>query len=272
MIDKVRSIGLTAKGAVYIIVGGLTAASALQLGGGEEAGKSSTIGFIAKQPFGKVLLGILALGVFAYALWRIYAFFVDPKDKGSDAKAWAKRSYSLVSAAIYGGFGISVVKAALGGGSSGGGDDEKQDFAAKLLDAPAGAIILGAVGVAVFGFALYQLSRAYNAKFMDSIRVTDPSKRDMIEKSGRAGYAARGAVFGVMGYFVVTAAITKNPDMIRGTEGAFGYLHEQSYGAILMGVVAVGLLLYGVYGVMKGLFTNVPHDEPDASDIPSPSF
>jgi hypothetical protein len=262
MIDTLRSVGLYSKGVVYLIVGGLTAAAALEMGG-EQAGKSATIDFLLNQPFGNALLWVLSAGIIAFVIWRLYAFFVDPKDKGSDAKGWTRRSYALISALIYGSFGFTAVKVALGTGSSGGSGEKKEALAATILKAPGGPYLLGTVGLIVCGFALYQLARGYNLKFLNNLRLTDPAKRDLLERSGRLGYFARAVVFGVIGYFVIRAAFAQNPEVVMGTQGVFGFLHRQSYGGILMAAVAAGLVFYGVYSVLKGAFSRVPHEKPD---------
>lgn len=256
LIEKTRVVGLSAKGVVYMLVGGLTAMAALELGG-ETAGKSSTIHFLRAQPFGQLLLWILVGGLAAYVFWRIYAFFDDPRAKGDDATGWAQRSYSLISAAIYGSFGVSVARAALAG-DAGSGEDDKKHLAAQILQAPGGPWILGALGVVVCGFACYQAYRSYSANFMHHLRLKSPERRRLLQISGRVGYGARANVFGISGYFLLRTAIEQQPAMVKGTEGAFDYLSGQPWGHWLVGTVALGLIGYGAYSVLKGAFTRAP--------------
>ena len=62
--------GLVARGAVYGIIGLL--ALKLALGdGGKTTDQQGALQTIAGQPFGKVLLILMAIGLAGYALWRL---------------------------------------------------------------------------------------------------------------------------------------------------------------------------------------------------------
>ena len=62
--EKLARAGMVAKGAVYAIIGTLTAMAAFNLGG-TKSGKDNALQFLAGQPFGQVLLGALAIGYLA---------------------------------------------------------------------------------------------------------------------------------------------------------------------------------------------------------------
>ncbi|WP_221563371.1 DUF1206 domain-containing protein [Alkalihalobacillus sp. TS-13] len=47
-------------------------------------------------------------------------------------------------------------------------------------------------------------------------------------------------------------AWTPNPDEMIGLDGALGKIASQPYGQIMLGAIAVGLFLYGVFQVWKG--------------------
>ncbi|MGA9590924.1 MAG: DUF1206 domain-containing protein, partial [Salegentibacter sp.] len=70
-IAKVRSAGFFTKGLVYFLIGALTFMAALGLGG-DISSKDGVISFLLQLPLGKILVGIVALGLFAYSLWRLY--------------------------------------------------------------------------------------------------------------------------------------------------------------------------------------------------------
>ncbi len=56
-------------GVVYLLVGGLAALAALGQGGQTEGSRGALESVLA-APFGKVMLGIIALGLVGYATWR----------------------------------------------------------------------------------------------------------------------------------------------------------------------------------------------------------
>src|SRR4051794_9736067 len=68
-LENLARVGLIAYGLVHVLVAWL----ALQLawgGGGGEADQSGAMATLARQPFGKPLLWILALGLIALAVWQ----------------------------------------------------------------------------------------------------------------------------------------------------------------------------------------------------------
>ena len=66
-------------------------------------------------------------------------------------------------------------------------------------------------------------------------------------RAGRLGYAARGVVSGVIGAFLVQAAVQTDPDKALGLGGALRTLARQPFGPYLLGAVAAGLMAYGAF-------------------------
>lgn len=239
MINKIQTFGQTSKGFVYIIIGALTAMTAFDMGG-EKAGKSSVIDFLQNQPFGNLIIYILAIGIFAYALWRFYKAIADPKNKGDDASGFAKRFGYFSSGLLYGAFGFAV----LSGGSGG---SNKQQYVAQILDKSYGPLLVGLVGLIIIGVGIYQIYKGYSGKYLEELNATRSNQRDLLNKSGKFGYMARGIVFGIIGYFLIEAASTGNAEMVRSTQGAFSYLQNLTYGWLIMGLIAIGLLGHGIF-------------------------
>lgn len=95
----VARAGYLGKGVVYGVIGILAALAAFSTGG-ETTDSKGAIHAIGQQPFGQVLLGLLALGLLCYALWQFLSAFVDAEGKGSDAKGIAQRTGYFVSGVI----------------------------------------------------------------------------------------------------------------------------------------------------------------------------
>ena len=62
--------GLVARGVIYAIVGVLAIELALG-GGGKTTDQQGALAEIARQPFGKLLLVAMAIGLAGYAIWRL---------------------------------------------------------------------------------------------------------------------------------------------------------------------------------------------------------
>lgn len=84
-IERLARFGYAAKGVVYFIVGLLAMPVAFGIGS-KTAGTSGALQTIVTQPFGKFLLGVVAVGFISYTLWRFTQAFIDPEYQGTDAK------------------------------------------------------------------------------------------------------------------------------------------------------------------------------------------
>ena len=92
--------GYAAKGAVYVLVGVLAFMAAFGLGG-SISGPKEALESLKPKTFGEVLLGLVAVGLCCYSIWRFVQSFYDPDHKGREAKAIAVRvGYALFTSAI----------------------------------------------------------------------------------------------------------------------------------------------------------------------------
>ncbi|WP_148129269.1 DUF1206 domain-containing protein, partial [Dulcicalothrix desertica] len=73
----------------------------------------------------------------------------------------------------------------------------------------------------------------------------------------RFGIAARGFVFGIIGIFLVLAAIQVDGSEARGLGGTLAVLAQQPFGSWILGVVALGLIAYGIYSVIQARYRRI---------------
>ena len=240
--------GFAAKGLVYIIIGVLAVQVAIG-SGGQTTGPSGALGSIANQPFGQALLVIVSIGLFGYALWRLTQAWVDPEQEGSDAKGVVKRIGYAISGLIYAFLGVEAIRIVMGSSSGGGSDQQAQNWTAMLMSQPFGQWLVGIVGAIIIGTGGYQFYRAYSAKFKEKLKLQEMSatERTWAERSGRLGFAARGVVYAIMGWFLIQAAMTHSSEEAGGIGQALRELAQQPYGPWLLGVVALGLIAYGFF-------------------------
>ena len=253
-LNRLFSIGFVAKDIVYVLVGGLTLATVLGFASGSAEGPRGILRWLADQTFGSIVVGALGLGLLAYALWRLYRGFFDPKSEGADAKSAGKRVGYVVSGLANGTLGVLALRIAFGSGSSGG--NGQRSLVRSILELSWGEYLLMAIGVAIIGTGAYQAYKGYKARFVKDIHWSGVSD-DTIKKIGRYGHYARGLVFAIIGYFVILTGVKGDASEFKGTEGALEWLTQHSYGVWLLGLVSAGLLLYGVFAVMKGWFGSI---------------
>ena len=251
--------GYVAKGVIYLIIGGIAAQVAIGAGG-VVTDQKGVLHTIIEQPFGHILLGIVAVGLFGFAFWCFIQAVFDTEGKGTTAKGlMARIGYAAVgityAALAYGAFQLVV-----GSGSGGKGSNASaQDGTALLLKQPFGVALVIIVGLLVLGVACYLFYTAYAATFQAQLNgATLPAqvKKWMIAV-GRAGYAALGVVAIIIGVFLIVAALQHNASQAKGLDGVLQELAHQPFGQVLLGVVAVGLFAYGVYSLVEARYRRV---------------
>jgi hypothetical protein len=238
--------GFVARGLVYVIIGIL--AIRLALGdGGTSASQQGALRTIAAQPFGKALLILVAIGLGGYALLRLVRALLGRGPEGSDSGI--DRIGALASGIVYAGLCAIAAEILLGsgGGSSGG----AQKTTAGVFGWPAGTWLVGVAGVVLIGVGFYQGYRGISEDFLDDSKTEQmsPRVRIWIERIGIFGHLARMVVFALVGIFLVRAAVDYDPNKAVGLDGALAKVDHASYGPFLLGIVAAGLIAFGVYSL-----------------------
>lgn len=244
--------GYAAKGVVYLGIGWLAASAGFR--GGEAAGSREAIATLARESAGEPVLWLIGLGLMGFVVWRLVQAFVDPEGEGG-----AKRVAFLVSGLIYAGLSVWTIQAAMerggdaaAGGGSGGG------WTATLMRQPFGRWLVAAAGLAVAGYGVAELWKAYRARVADRLKPSLPSgTRRWVVRSARIGLAARGVVMLVIGALLVAAGWTSDPSGNQGLGGALQTLREQPYGPWLLGLVGVGLAAYGAYQLVQARYRRI---------------
>src|SRR5829696_9694962 len=88
--ERLARLGYATEGAMYTLIGLLAAGVAFGTGG-RATGQRGALEIVAGSPFGDVLVGLLALGLLGYALWRGVQAIADPDGEGTEVKALGKR-------------------------------------------------------------------------------------------------------------------------------------------------------------------------------------
>lgn len=248
--------GYAVKGIVYLIIGGLAGKVAIGEGGAT-TDRNGALRAIHEQPFGRFLLAVVAIGLVGYALWSLIQAVLDPERQGTDAKGIAARVAYGVVGLSYGALAVAAAQLVMGSGNGGkSSDTTTKDWTARLLTLPFGPFLVVLVGLIVIGVAGYLFYRAYSAEFeksMDLATLSREARRGVIAL-GRAGYASLGVVFGIVGVFLIVAAVRNNAGAAKGLGGALAELARQPYGHVVLGIVAVGLIAYGLFSFTQARY------------------
>jgi hypothetical protein len=239
--------GFVARGVIYGIIGILAIKLAIGAGG-QATNQQGALKTIAHQPFGKVLLTLVAIGLGGYALWRLVHALLGHGPEESDSGF--DRVAAFGSGIVYAGLCAVAVEILLSSGSSGGSGNASKTTGG-VFAWPAGTWLVGIAGAVLIGIGLYQGYRGVSNDFLKDSKTEQMSARvrTWIEWIGSFGHLARMVVFGLVGVFLIKAAIDYNPNKAVGLDGALAKLAHASYGPFLLGIVAAGLIAFGIYSL-----------------------
>jgi hypothetical protein len=256
-VERLGRAGLVAKAVLYAVIGILAIKVAL---GAREASpdKNGALSTIAEQPFGRGLLALLALGLAGYAAWRLAQGLLDRDSEGEDAKGLAKRGGSVAKAVWYGTLAVLTASTVVEGGGGGGGDSE-QKTTAGVFEWPLGRYVVYAAGLAFVAAALFNAWRAVTCKFNKKLKTGEMNDAEEAAATGVGvlGHLARFVVFALIGAFLLRAAWQFDPKEARGLDGALLEVAQRSYGGLLLGAVAVGLLAYAAWCLVQARYRRI---------------
>ena len=245
--------GFVARATIYAIIGILAVELAAGVGG-RTTNQKGALQLIAAQPFGQVLLALVTIALAGYSLWRLSHALLGHGPESSDSTF--DRVAALGSGVVYAVVCALAVEILVG---SGGNSSNTQKTTAGVLGWPAGTWIVGIAGVVLVGVGLYQGYRAISHDFLKDSKTEEmtPAVRTWIKWIGTVGYLARMVVFGLIGVFLLAAALDYNPNKAVGLDGALAKLAHQAYGAGLLGVVAAGLISFAVYSLSDARYRRI---------------
>jgi hypothetical protein len=247
--------GYATKGIVFIVVGALATLAAFGLGG-ETTDTRGALREIETKPFGKVALCTVAFGLIGYVLWRWIQSLADTEGKGTKLKGIAIRIGYFFSGTVYAGLAFTAAKILFKGEEPESSSETQENWIARVMALPFGRTLVAIAGACVIGFGLYQIYKAYKAKFRKRLKLGEMggAKDSWATWSGRVGYAARGVVFCIIGFFVIQAALDFNPTEAKGLDEALETLAQNYFGAWVLGTVAFGLIAYGFYMLVEARY------------------
>ncbi len=256
LIVKLARLGWLAKGIVYLLAGllalvvvGRSFGWSPVSGVSKEASPTGAIKQVAQSAGGPVVLVALAAGMFLYALWRL-ATAVLPGS--TDAKGWVTRVGYAVSAIIYTTFGITAIALTKAHAASRtNGNKTVTDITARVLQHTAGQWLIGIVGVVIVAAGLYRISLGVKSDVTRDVDMSDMSgpRRQLTRRLGAIGEIGRGTALGLIGFFLIRAALTTSAGQATGLDGALRRLALVSWGKFVVAGVGLGFVAYGLFCV-----------------------
>ena len=245
--------GLAARGVLYILIGWVAILVAFGQTSSNQANQAGALHLLAKQPFGLVLLWLLGIGFAGYALWRLSeaAFGV------TGGNGAGPRLKSLVRGVVYAFFAYLTFQ--IIAGTAGNSAKKQQDLTAKVMHHPGGQVLVGIVGAIIVAVGVALVLEGLRRKFLKHLQTSQmsPQTRHIVERLGMVGTAARGVVFALAGILVIEAAVTYKPAKAGGIDKALLTLRNQPFGQVLLILAALGLIIFGIYGLCEARWRKV---------------
>lgn len=254
-LEPVARAGYAARGVIYLIIGGLATMTAFGFGG-ETTGSKGALSNLLQAPYGWLLVLVVALGLFSYSTWRFCQAIFDTDDHGTDAKGMAIRGGLLVSATTHVLLAFWAVSVVLGSASSSGSGSEKESLVATVMSYTFGHWLVGLIGLAVIGVGVAHFLKGYDEQFEKRFTWSSDT-RSKLKPFCKFGLYARGALFAILGGFVIYAAVTTDPSKAAGLSEAMSWLRGQPYGALLFTAAAFGLTCFGIYSIVEAIYRRV---------------
>lgn len=247
--------GLVARGVSYAIIGILALRLAVGAGG-ETTNQRGALTTIAEQSLGKALLIAMTIGLASYATWRLVRAGIGHGTQDRDSAF--ERIGGAASGLAYAALCVTAVQILAGANSSGGTNSPKKTTAG-VLDWTGGTTIIAGVGAVLICVALYQGHKGVSKKFLEDSKIGEmtPRVKRVFAVLGVFGHLARMVVFGLVGYGLVKAAMDFDPRSAIGLDGALSKVSQQSYGPLLLGVVAVGLIGFALYSMADARYRKI---------------
>ena len=246
--------GLVARGIIYLLIGLVAILVALGRSN-RQADQQGALQLLAGKPYGLVALVLLGIGFAGYALWRLSEAVFGVTGDGRGA---GPRLKSLARAVIYAFFAFLTFEV-IAGRASGTQTQKQQDITAKVMQHAGGRWLVGLAGLVVVICGLVLVLEGIRRKFMKYLQTAQmsPRTRRVVEILGEIGTVARGLVFALAGVLVIDAAVTHNVGQSGGIDKALLTLRDQPFGQFLLAVAALGLIVFGIYGLCEARWRKV---------------
>jgi Domain of Unknown Function (DUF1206) len=249
-------LGYAAHGCVYVIMGGLAVLAAFGTGGQTTGAKGALLTLLS-QPFGFALLGLVAFGLLCFSSWRLAQSILDADRLGTEGKSVMRRIGYGVSAIVHASLAFFAVSVVFGLKAASRSDEQSaRDWTAYLLAAPFGRWLIGAVGLIIVAAGIGIAVKGLTASFEKDLAMQGEARR-WIVPLGRLGFMARGLIFGIVGVFLIFAAVDADPGEARGLGGAMRVLQAQPFGRVLFAITALGLFAFGIFQLVVAYYRRI---------------
>jgi hypothetical protein len=241
--------GYSARGIVFLLVAGLALFSSF--GGGKPDTKSA-LDAVLHQPFGRIWLGLIGVGLLGFVAWRLAQSIANADNHDKSVRSYLIRAALLGSAVTYIGLAIYAFKGAAGIGSAGSGGEK--DLASWAMSQPYGRYLAGAIGAGLVWGGIATALKGISRKFERYLKLGQSRPLILV---CIYGLVSRGIVFVIIGVFFCYAAFSVDADQAGSMSDALTFVRQLPLGGVLYFAVALGLAAFGIYNLVEARYRTV---------------
>jgi Domain of Unknown Function (DUF1206) len=249
--ERLARLGLATRALIYLLIGWLAVLVA-RGEPGKEADQRGALQEVTRHTGGTLLLWVIAVGLIGYSLWRFSEAALGVTGEG---RKKGPRIKSFVRGCIYAFFAVSALNLLITSAHSSLAREE-QLLTATVMTHSWGRWAVGIVGAVVLGVGAMLVYEGLARKFekrLKEFRMT-PTQRRAVVVLGVVGTTARGLVFGLVGVFLIRAAVDFDSHKARGLDGALRSLTHTDSGPWMLYAAAAGLVVFGIYGMVEAIW------------------
>jgi hypothetical protein len=222
LVHAIARVGIASRGVIYLLLAYLAFDIAQHGSAPAQTSSTGALQEVRGRPGGAALMVALALGLACYGLWRLL-------DALTQRRGAAKRVSSFVIAVLYFGLCAQAVRLISGQASSNSASSNPVPLVAKVLRWSGGPTIVEVTGVVLVGAGAVLAIWGIGHQF----------EKDLA--------AARAFLVILVGIYLIKAGAASNPTQAKSVDESLKALVHHPYGAIAIGLVALGLVCFAFY-------------------------
>lgn len=255
--EALARFGYGARGFVYVSIGVILMLTAHDLTS-QTAGSTGVVETLARQPFGRLWLTALGVGLWAFVLWRVLQSVFDADNEGRDLQAIGKRAGQAVSGLVYGLLALTVFEVLDEVFANPTSEDvaENQEKARALMELPFGQAMLIGVGLVILAVGIGNVVRGLRSDFARDLACSEKICERVVPLA-HVGYVARGLAYFPLAGLVMLAGLRERASEITSFGGALEAVETLPAGPWLLSATALGLMAIGAFAFVEGRFRRI---------------
>ena len=256
-IEVLARTGYAARGVVYLIVGVFAVLAAF--GRSETTGTEGAFRSILAQPFGTVLVWIVALGLLAHCAWRLVQAVRDTDHHGHDGKGLAVRAGLIAGGLSYAAlalFAIGLARGTRNAAEGGGETDPSSRWLAAIHELGIGRLVVLVIAAVVFAVGIAHIAKGWRAGFMKYFRCPADVMR-WLKPLAQSGLIARGVTFLIISALIVSGSLAYNAERQPGLAEALEAVQGYAFGWLILLAIGLGLIAFALYSLAEARYRHI---------------